>query len=147
MNHRFAAALVAAASALLPAPLLAAVIVCDAVWTDAARDGRAVPVQIRMPDCNPQPFLVSPPTTTLWPVHNRNLPHPPLVSALSRASLRAFTQRQTRRGTPDGYVSGHRCDQAEGVRFCRKPSSVEATGSVGNVQLSGRRRGAERRAA
>jgi predicted dienelactone hydrolase len=50
MNHRFAAALVAAASALLPAPLLAAVIVCDAVWTDAARDGRAVPVRIRMPD-------------------------------------------------------------------------------------------------
>ena len=32
-------------------------------------------------------------------------PHPPLLSALSRASLRAFAQRQTRRGTPDGYAA------------------------------------------
>jgi len=59
MRHRLAAALVATATAALPAPVLASVTVCDAVWADTARDGRAVPVRIRMPDgAAPAPVIL-----------------------------------------------------------------------------------------
>jgi len=49
VNPLSAAATVAMIGATLSAPALAAPVVCNAVWTDAARGGRAVPVRIRMP--------------------------------------------------------------------------------------------------
>jgi predicted dienelactone hydrolase len=50
MRFPFAAAIVAIMAATLSAPAVAAPVVCNAVWTDAARSGRAVPVRIRMPE-------------------------------------------------------------------------------------------------
>jgi predicted dienelactone hydrolase len=49
MRHLSAAATVAIIAATLSAPAVAAPVVCNAVWADAARGGRAVPVRIRMP--------------------------------------------------------------------------------------------------
>jgi Predicted dienelactone hydrolase len=52
MKPLYAAAAVAIMATTLPAPAVAAPVVCNAVWTDAARGGRAVPVRIRMPQGN-----------------------------------------------------------------------------------------------
>jgi len=50
MRPLSAAATVAIVAATLSAPAIATPVVCNAVWTDAARSGRAVPVRIRMPE-------------------------------------------------------------------------------------------------
>jgi len=50
MRSLSAAATVAIVAATLSAPAIATPVVCNAVWTDAARSGRAVPVRIRMPE-------------------------------------------------------------------------------------------------